>query len=109
MKIEINRLEFVELKQEDYKEIAAIACNMAWNDTINILLDDDQQEGLKHFNPELAQYRKIIINYTNKISLSQYNKEYKDLSGNEKCELQLYKKIPQKIIPEKTGTSTFLK
>lgn len=107
MKIETDRLEFVELKPEDYKEIASIAREMAWNDTINMLLDDGQQEGLKNFNPELAKYRETIVKQANDVSLNLYNKKYDDLSDEEKRNIQLCKKISKEIIPEKNWHINF--
>lgn len=41
MKIDTDRLKFEELTYYDVSKIENIARNMAWNDTINLLLDND--------------------------------------------------------------------
>lgn len=90
MKIDTDRLKFEELTYYDVSKIENIARNMAWNDTINLLLENNIEVLKKYPNvKELINYRSKIIEQTE--LLKKLN-----ISNSE-----LYAHISQSLIPEK--------
>lgn len=97
MIIETERLRFAELTLKDASTIAHIAKDMAWNDTIQLLLRKDltEENFVKNGATLLSTYRKPII------SLAEENvgKRYLDFQAGDIVDL--YKKISMDVIPEK--------
>lgn len=62
MIIETRRLQFTELNLTDVNTLADIAKDMAWNDTVNILLRTDlTSQNFKECGKEyLLQYKNAI-------------------------------------------------
>lgn len=89
MKIETSRLEYNELSCDDIETIKNIAHDIAFNDTINLLLDYDKDTLEKFLDKKnLVAYQDIIKHKAAELELSGINKE------------QIYKHIPSDTIPQ---------
>lgn len=94
-----------ELKGSDSRNLAKIICEMAWNDTINLLLKTDNEKKqyeyfLKEKAPDLLQSWYGIMNYRQEIIQKAeqiLNKPFNEMNSIDKS--QLYKKIDKKTIP----------
>lgn len=97
MIIETQRLRYIELNPENTSGIARIAQDMAWNDTIQLLLRKDliDENFIQNNEQMLLQYRKKIITLAEEIC----KKKYLDFQKNDTK--NLYKAIPMEIIPDK--------
>ena len=104
-KVYEGELMLNELRGADTRNLAQIACDMAWNDTIKLLLKDDKEkynyeQFLQISAPDLLprwhnimQYRPIIIHEGEKI----LNKPFAEMTPKDKnC---LYNKIDKNMIP----------
>lgn len=85
MEIYTDRLKFSELSLLDVSGIAQIAKDMAWNDTLNLLLRSDIDE--------------TTFTYFDKANLYPYKQKLKE-SGYLEDTTELYKKVPYTFIPE---------
>lgn len=85
MEIYTDRLKFSELTLLDISKVAQIAKDMAWNDTLNLLLRKDIDE--------------TAFNYFGKTKLYPYKQKLKDAGYTEKL-IELYKKVPYTFILE---------
>lgn len=88
MKISTSRFEYCELKLSDLSVIENISRDMAWNDTINILLDNRKEDIDKFSTPGLSMYSDII----------REQSQILEKQGIEKKDF--YLKIPKSLIPE---------
>ena len=94
-----------ELQGCDTRNLAKIACDMAWNDTLLLLLKSDEQQKeyeqfIKEKTPDLTdrwnqimEYRPIIVAEAEKV----LNKPFSEMSTADKS--QLYSKIDKKTVP----------
>lgn len=94
-----------ELQGCDTRNLAKIACDMAWNDTLMLLLKTEEQQKeyeqfIKEKTPDLVdrwnqimEYRPIIIQEAEKV----LNKPFSEMSPSDKG--QLYDKIDKKMVP----------
>lgn len=60
MKITTNRFEYCELTEQDIASISNIIRDMAWNDTINVLLNNDKELIDKFSTKGLSAYQEAI-------------------------------------------------
>ena len=90
MIIETRRLQFTELNLTDVNTLADIAKDMAWNDTVNILLRTDlTSQNFKECGKE------DLLQYKNKIKLLAEN-----ILKEAPHKQNISSLIPQNIIPE---------
>lgn len=96
MEIETERLKFTELSLLDASRLAEIAEEMAWNDTINVLLKNGNPKSWEGTGEEeLFGYREKVVAYAEK----QRGKKLEAFDSDDYK--RLYKVIPKSLIPTK--------
>ena len=91
MKIETERLVYMELEQSDFSRLSVIAEKMAWNDTVNLLLrphfdskvHEDENKFLsllKKRHPKLFKERQAFIKRAEQI----VGKSHKDMTSKDR-------------------------
>lgn len=94
-----------ELRGSDSRDLAKIICDMAWNDTIKLLLKNDDEKAqyecfLQEKAPDLLGRWHEIMNYRQEIiqeAEQVLNKPFTEITPQEKS--QLFEKIDNKSIP----------
>lgn len=96
MEIETERLKLVELGLLYVSKVENIARDMAWNDTINLLLRNDLDDSafIRHDKKDLLKYREIIVTKAEKIIQKPF------IEFNDSDTKDLYQKISQDSIPQ---------
>lgn len=100
MKITTNRFEYCELTEQDIASISNIIRDMAWNDTINVLLNNDKELIDKFSTKGLSAYQEAIKMKEKIIKLKQQIAKQSDLQQEKQKEPSLSILIPQDLIPQ---------
>lgn len=100
MKITTDRFEYCELTEQDISPISNIIRDMAWNDTINILLENNKELIDKFSTKGLSTYQEIIQMKAKIAKLKQQMAKRGSLQQEKQKKIPLSVLISQDLIPQ---------